>query len=190
MSIPSFKEWKETNKGKGINEYYEAFPEARVLSDKQPPIIIQSQNRNSGSGDWNFLLWIILSIATVVGVYFGIQKYNQSRLIDYQKKIEYHAPQRYLVLYNTKGDVTLLGKSIVKGTIENKSNHTTYVNIFLAVEFYDKNGNYLKREEVSLGERMEPLNYTDFELRTNFPWKARSYQVKLASADILRQSGN
>jgi len=189
MSIPSFKEWKETNRGKGINEYYEAFPEARVSNNKQP-IIIQSQNHESGSGDWNFILWIALTIALGIGGYFGVQKYNQSRLENYQKKVEYHAPQRYLVLYNTKGDVTLLGKSIVKGTIENKSNHTTYVNIFVAVEFYDKDGNYLKREEVALGERMKPLDYTDFELRTNFPWKARSYQVKLASADVLRQSGN
>jgi len=189
MSIPSFNEWKETNRGKGINEYFEAFPEARVSSNNQP-IIIQNPSRDSDNNDWSFILWIVLTIALGIGAYFGIQKYNQSRLEKYQKQIEYHAPQKYLVLYNTKGDFTLLGKSIVTGTIENKSNHTTYVNIFVAVEFYDKDGNYIKRKKVSLDERMEPLDYTDFKLKTNFPWKARSYQVKLASADVLRQKGN
>lgn len=185
MALPTFQEWKKINIGKGINEYYEEFPEAKVSPNNQPIIIQKVQSKEAGE-NFNFSLWIIAAIIIIGGAYFGIQKYS----VNQQKKAEYHVPQKYLVLYNTKGNITLLGQSVIKGTIENKSTHSTYVNITLAVDFFDKNSNYIKSEEIPLGKRMTPFDREDFKLKTNFPWKAKSYNVKLVSADVIKQVEN
>ncbi|MCB0653205.1 MAG: hypothetical protein KDC85_18170 [Saprospiraceae bacterium] len=185
MSIPSFQDWKKDNNGKGINDYYKEFPEAR--NSANGPIFFSTPSPNSESKSWIFWISTLLMVVLAIFAFNAIQNNKKDRVESLEKSREYHSPERYLVLYNHGQKMRIIGKSSITGTIENKSSHTTYVNIILAVNFYDRNDNFFMQEQVNLGKRMSPLEYNDFELKVQVPWKSKSYSVELASADVLRQ---
>ncbi len=92
MSAPSLNEWKRSNPGKGVNEYYKAYPNSKAATPIatnhfQPPILTSAVKEEISIGN------IIFSVMIIVGFMLPWIDIKPFRLIQLIESNGYHLPR-------------------------------------------------------------------------------------------------
>ncbi len=188
MSITSFNNLSTLNSKIGKNEYFGANPRikntgiATSLSTAKAKRWYKKIGVLGSNMLWLFGLTIVLGL----GACSGGQENDHDKSEKPKDEKEDHAPVDDLVFLTKKTGV--LEKNVVNGIVQNNSAHTTYSNILVMVEFYDKDDALITSEQMKLNESVQPQKMQNIKLEVDFPEGVKIYRIKLISADVLPQN--
>jgi hypothetical protein len=77
----------------------------------------------------------------------------------------------------------LLGKWVVEGEVKNSGSVITYKNITLQVEYMDKDGGTMIKDNEAIDGEVKPNSSLDFKIKEPKVKGARSVNVKIVSAE-------
>lgn len=147
-------------------------------AEKIEPATLQKKKRG------RFLVWLIplLIIGGISIAYFNQQEQQES-----EKRYERVSPSRHLRVDNVDNKVNLLLDDVIKGTISNTAESTTYGEIVLELTWYDKKDKVVSRSNYTINEIVRPYGSTNFKIKDVSPFKARKYHVEVKGAKVINQ---
>jgi hypothetical protein len=185
MSVNNFNKLSALKIRIGKNEYFGVNPEIKNIGIET--LLSKTKICYKKGILGSYMLWIFgLTIVLGLEACSGGQENDHDKSEKPKDEKEYHAPEYDLVFFSKKTGT--LEKNVIKGFLQNISEHTTYSNILVMVEFYDKNNAFITREQLKLNESIKPSKTQKFKLEIDFPEGVKTYRMKLISADVLPQN--
>lgn len=188
MSITSFNNLSTLNSKSRKNEYFGANPRIKNTGIATSLSTAKAKRWYKKPGVLSsYMLWLFgLTIILGLGACLGGQENDHDKSEKPKDEKEDHAPVDDLVFFTKKRGV--VEKNIVIGAVQNNSAHTTYSNILVKVEFYDKDDTLISSEQMKLNESVQPQELQKIKLEVDFPEGVKIYRIKLISADVLPQN--
>ena len=188
MPTPSFNEWKVVNPGKGLNEYFEAYPEARLKANQGQPIIV-NQNYKKESNISYSIIWILLAVAVIGGgVAYGVNTYQNTKVLERNKQNEVRYPAQYLKVSDVDAKTGFFRKTSVTGWIKNNSTYTIYSDVILLFQFTDNDSN-ISEEKITVDMESYPGGNDRFDIEIKFPNNPEGYKITVLGARVIGQDG-
>lgn len=104
------------------------------------------------------------------------------------KRTERFYPERYLRVDNTNTKLNLLLDNVVRGTITNNAQRTTYGEIILELTWYDRRDQLLSKSNYTVNKNVSPFGGSiSFKVRDQAPFRAKKYNVRVTDATTTNQ---